>query len=142
MKNYIIFVLFLIIFVNAFSQSKFDENPVKYTPAIERLKSFQERNEQFSLFANLRFRSVGPTVMSGRVVDLEVNASDPSVFYVAYASGGVWKTVNNGITFTPLFENLPSMTIGDIAVDWKNNVLYVGTGENNSSRSSYAGTGI
>jgi photosystem II stability/assembly factor-like uncharacterized protein len=142
MKNYFISILFLIICVNAFSQSKFDNNPVNYTSANERLKSFQERNERFSLFANLRFRSVGPTVMSGRVVDLEVNASDPAVFYVAYASGGVWKTVNNGITFTPLFENLPCMTIGDIAVDWKNNVLYVGTGENNSSRSSYAGTGI
>jgi hypothetical protein len=62
---------------------------------------------------------------------------------VAYASGGLWRTCDNGISFTPLFDEEASMTIGDIAVDWKHGeTIWVGTGENNSSRSSYAGTGI
>ncbi len=81
--------------------------------------------------------------MSGRVVDISVSPFDPTIFYVAYASGGLWKTTNNGISFSPLFDNQASMTIGDIAVDWKHGeTIWVGTGENNSSRSSYAGTGI
>ena len=80
--------------------------------------------------------------MSGRVVDLDVNPKDPANFYVAYASGGLWETKNHGNTFTPLFDNQMVMTIGDIKVDWDNNIIYVGTGENNSSRSSYSGNGI
>jgi photosystem II stability/assembly factor-like uncharacterized protein len=142
MRIFLIFIISLVFLADIFPQSKYEANPVKYTPAIDRLKSFEQRNEQMSLFSGIRFRSIGPAVMSGRVVDIEVNVSDPTVFYVAFASGGVWKTLNNGITYIPVFDNLPCMTIGDIAVDWSKNVLYVGTGENNSSRSSYAGTGI
>lgn len=96
-----------------------------------------------SLVANLPFRNIGPTIMSGRVTDLAVNPENPEEFYVAYASGGLWKTMSNATKLTPLFDDQASMTIGDIAVDWKHNeLIYVGTGENNSSRSSYAGTGI
>ena len=80
--------------------------------------------------------------MSGRVVDLDVNPNDPANFYVAYASGGLWETKNHGNTFTPLFDNQMVMTIGDIKVDWNKDIIYVGTGENNSSRSSYSGNGI
>ncbi len=81
--------------------------------------------------------------MSGRVVDVDVSPNDPTIFYIAYASGGLWKTSNNGISFTSLFDEQASMTIGDIAVDWNHGEkIWVGTGENNSSRSSYAGTGI
>jgi len=95
-----------------------------------------------SVVSNVPFRNVGPTVMSGRVADLDVRPDDPTQFFVAYASGGLWKTENNGISFEPLFENEPVMTIGDIAVDWTRNVVWVGTGEKNSSRSSYAGDGV
>ena len=80
--------------------------------------------------------------MSGRVVDLDVNPNDPANFYVAYASGGLWETKNHGNTFTPLFDNQMVMTIGDIKVDWNKDIIYVGSGENNSSRSSYSGNGI
>ena len=81
--------------------------------------------------------------MSGRVDDIDVSPFDPTIFYVAYASGGLWKTINNGQSFSPLFDNQASITIGNIAVDWKHGeTIWVGTGENNSSRSSYAGTGI
>ena len=67
--------------------------------------------------------------MSGRVSDLAVNPKDPSNFYVAYASGGLWETTNNGNSFNSIFDNQMVMTIGDIAVDWANNIIYVGTGE-------------
>ncbi|HJN54193.1 MAG TPA: glycosyl hydrolase, partial [Flavobacteriaceae bacterium] len=63
-------------------------------------------------------------------------------FYVAYASGGLWETTNNGNSFNPIFDNQMVMTIGDIEVDWENDIIYVGTGEKNSSRSSYSGNGI
>ena len=81
-------------------------------------------------------------MMSGRIVDLEVNPDNPTEFYAAYASGGLWHTVNNGISFTPILDSSETQNIGDIAVDWSDGTLWVGTGENNSSRSSYAGIGI
>ncbi len=117
----------------------------KPSTAAERQKAFELRKamEETSLFKNLSFRSVGPVVMSGRVVDIEASPSNPYTFYVAYATGGLWRTNSNGMTFTPIFDNQNAITIGDIAIDPKNeNVIWVGTGEKNSSRSSYAGTGI
>ena len=89
-----------------------------------------------------KFNSIGPSVMSGRVVDIEVNPEDPTEFYVAYASGGLWHTADNGTSFTPIFDNAPTQNLGDIAMHWPSRTLYVGTGENNSSRSSYAGIGL
>jgi photosystem II stability/assembly factor-like uncharacterized protein len=91
---------------------------------------------------NIPFTNIGPTIMSGRVVDMDVNPDKPTEFYVAYASGGLWYTNNNGTTFKPVMDNSPTQNIGDIAVDWKNETIWVGTGENNSSRSSYAGIGV
>jgi photosystem II stability/assembly factor-like uncharacterized protein len=98
--------------------------------------------QENSLVKNVPFTNIGPTIMSGRVVDFDVNPNNPTEFYVAYASGGLWHTNNNGITFTPKMDSAPTQNIGDIAVDWKNGTIWVGTGENNSSRSSYAGIGI
>ena len=116
----------------------------KPTSAQDRLAGYQQRQmlTDSSLVQNLEFENIGPTVMSGRIVDVDVNNQDPTHFFAAYASGGLWYTKNNGISFEPLFQQEASMTIGDIAVDWKNKIIWVGTGENNSSRSSYAGTGI
>ncbi|MFC6996089.1 WD40/YVTN/BNR-like repeat-containing protein [Rufibacter roseus] len=127
----------------AVAQKKNDKQPPA-TPAKERLDGYQQRVQlqKNSLVSNLAFRNVGPTVMSGRVVDVDVNPADPTQFYVAYASGGLWRTVNNGISFEPLFDREAVLTIGDISVDWKNNTIWVGTGESNSSRSSYSGVGI
>lgn len=95
-----------------------------------------------SLVKNIPFTNIGPTVMSGRVVDIDVNPENTTEFYVGYASGGLWYTNNNGTTFTPVLDNSPTQNVGDIAIDWKNGTIWVGTGENNSSRSSYAGIGI
>ncbi len=95
-----------------------------------------------SLIKNLKFTNIGPTVMSGRVTDIDANPARPHEFYVAYASGGLWYTKNNGASFEPVLDNSATQNVGDIAVDWKNGTLWVGTGENNSSRSSYAGIGL
>ena len=111
----------------------------------ERIDSWKtkQKNIKNSIVHGVNFKSIGPSVMSGRVVDVEVDPSDPTHFYVAYASGGLWETQNNGTSFSPLFDNQATITIGDIAVSWgKENTIWVGTGENNSSRSSYAGTGV
>ncbi|MDA0974306.1 MAG: glycosyl hydrolase, partial [Bacteroidetes bacterium] len=114
------------------------------TPASERLKAFQSRSQAInqSLFSGVSLRSVGPTVMSGRVVDLAVDPSDATHFFVAYASGGLWETKNNGQSFDPLFDDQAVMTIGAIAVNWQDTSIWVGTGEVNSSRSSYSGVGM
>ena len=102
----------------------------------------KEELTQTSLVKNVVFKNIGPTIMSGRVTDLAVNPDDPTEFYVGYASGGVWYTNNNGTTFNPILDSSNTQNVGDIAVDWKNKIIWVGTGENNSSRSSYAGIGI
>ena len=98
--------------------------------------------ENNSIVKNVPFQNIGPTIMSGRVVDLDVNPDNPSEFYVGYASGGLWHTTNNGTTFTPILDTSNTQNVGDIAVDWKNRTIWVGTGENNASRSSYAGIGM
>ncbi|MBC7903513.1 MAG: glycosyl hydrolase, partial [Gemmatimonadaceae bacterium] len=98
--------------------------------------------ESKSLLKDVKFRNVGPTIMSGRVSDIDANPEDPTEFYVAYATGGLWHTVNNGISFTPIFDSVENLFMGDIAVDWKTRTIWVGTGEVNSSRSTYAGTGV
>jgi hypothetical protein len=111
---------------------------VKPTTAAERMNGLQKRKllETGSLLKDIPFRNIGPTQMNGRVVDIEVNPADPTEFYVAYASGGLWHTVNNGLSFEPLFEKEDAYSIGDIAVNWsKSRVIWVGTGEANSSRS-------
>ena len=118
--------------------------PPPYTQAADRQAGIQKRAmlDKNSLVTNLTFKNIGPSIMSGRVADIEVNPADPTHFYVAYASGGLWYTENNGMSFTPIFDHEDVLTIGDIAVDWNNHVIWVGTGEVNSSRSSYAGIGI
>jgi len=95
-----------------------------------------------SSLKDVAFRNIGPTVMSGRIDDIEVNPNDPTEFYVAYATGGLWHTTNNGQSFSPIFDNELVIGIGDIAVNWKTRTIWVGTGEVNSSRSSYAGIGV
>jgi photosystem II stability/assembly factor-like uncharacterized protein len=91
----------------------------------------------------ITFRSIGPTRQSGRFVDLAVPLQTPGTFYAATASGGLWKTVNNGQTFTPLFDHQPVFSIGDIAVaPSAPSIIWVGTGEANNSRSTYWGDGV
>lgn len=116
----------------------------KPTPADIRLAGFEQHKnlKKNSLLGTVKAENIGPSVFSCRVTDVEVNPADPTEMYVAYASGGLWHSTNNGTTFQPVFDQEAAMTIGDIAVDWQRRVLWVGSGENNSSRSSYAGTGM
>ncbi len=94
-------------------------------------------------FAGLKLRSLGPAVTSGRVAAFAVHPNDRGHYYVAGASGGVWKTVNAGVTWTPVFDNEGSYSIGAITLDPKNPfVVWVGTGENNSQRSVSYGDGV
>ncbi len=133
----IIRVFFLLVTICASAQqSASDSQVVK--------KSLQEKQtlENTSIIKNISFSNIGPTIMSGRVADIDVNPNDPTEFYVGYASGGLWYTKNNGTSFTPLLDNSPTQNVGDIAVDWNNGTIWVGTGEKNSSRSSYAGIGM
>jgi len=135
--QYPIFLGFLLVTI-------FTNAQVKPTPAADRLRGLQQRQvlDKRSTINHIKFRNIGPSIMSGRVVDLEVNSDDPTEFYVAYATGGLWHTTNNGLSFTPIFDSVDVLFIGDIAVNWRTRTIWVGTGEVNSSRSSYAGIGM
>lgn len=109
------------------------------------LESYKKRSilSEKSQLNNYPSRNIGPVIQGGRIVDIAVNNKNKKEYYLAYASGGLFKTENNGITFESIFDNIDALGIGDIALAPSDpNILYVGTGENNSSRSSYAGSGI
>ena len=98
--------------------------------------------EEVSL-SGLKFRNIGPAVTSGRVSDFAVNPNNPSEYYVATSSGGVWKTSNAGNTYEPLFDSQGSYSIGVVTMDPSNpNIVWVGTGENNNQRSVAYGDGV
>src|SRR5687768_8997540 len=95
-------------------------------------------------FPGLRFRNIGPATMAGRIDDLAVLESNPAVFYVGSATGGLWKTVNNGTTWTVHFDDLDDVvSIGDIAINPNDaNTVWVGSGENNNRQSGSWGNGL
>lgn len=96
-----------------------------------------------SPFERLRFREIGPATPSGRVDDFAVLESDPATFYIATATGGLWKTVNNGTSFESVFDNETTSSIGDVAIAPTDaNLVWVGTGENNNRQSSSWGDGV
>ena len=95
------------------------------------------------LLQSFQFRSIGPASMGGRIDDIAVSESDPSIIYVGYAVGGLFKSENNGTTFKPVFETYTTASIGDIAIHPTDpNIVYVGTGEANNRQSSSFGDGI
>ncbi len=146
MKNlFKITIILLLVIVNSVQAQ------VKPTAAAERLNGIEKRKllEKDTTLKSIKFRNVGPSIMSGRVVDIDVNPADPTEFYVAYATGGLWYTKNNGQSLVPVFDKENAFGIGDIAVSWpasheadKKETIWVGTGEANSSRSSYSGLGV
>ncbi len=96
-----------------------------------------------SPFDGLRFREIGPATPSGRIDDFAVLESNPSVFYVATATAGVFKTINHGTTFEQVFDSPTTSSIGDIAIAPNDaNLIWVGTGENNNRQSSSWGDGV
>ena len=93
--------------------------------------------------SGMPLREIGPAVAGGRIADIAVHPRDKSTWYVAVGSGGLWKTVNAGVTWTPVFDDQPSYSIGDVAIDPTSpSVIWVGTGENVSGRHVAWGTGI
>ncbi len=94
-------------------------------------------------FDKLHFRSIGPATMSGRISDFAVYEANPAIYYVGTAHGGVWKTTNNGATYTPIFQDQGLIAIGDVAVSQTNpDLLWVGAGESNNRQSTSWGGGI
>src|SRR5437867_6997132 len=95
------------------------------------------------VFERLDWRSIGPANMGGRVADVEGVPGDPSIVYVATASGGLWKTTNGGVTWKPIFERQGTISIGDIALaPGIPDVVWVGTGESNVRNSVSFGDGV
>lgn len=94
-------------------------------------------------YSSLSFRSIGPAVTSGRVIDIAVNPKNKNEWYIAAAAGGVWKTSNAGVTFSPIFDGQGAYSIGCVSIDPSNpNVIWVGTGENNNQRAVGYGDGV
>jgi photosystem II stability/assembly factor-like uncharacterized protein len=125
-------------------REKFHPRAVGMDAAV-RLAGFARRQEmeKASLLSALRFRSVGPEIQGGRVVDIEAPANHSDALLVAFASGGLWRSDNRGGSWTPLLDAESTLTLGDFALgDGEGRTIYVGTGESNSSRTSYAGTGV
>ena len=124
-----------------------DQTVVKKTPPELRLQWYQQHVEMKaeSFFQNLPFQFLGPLNVSGRMSDVAVVSPKGKNYtiYIAGASGGIWKTVNEGITWEPIFEHAPSTAFGDIALAPSNqNIIWAGTGEANIFRSSQAGAGV
>ena len=116
-------------------------SPVSALPAKD--DNGDETRMKASTFKGLELRGIGPAIASGRVSDIAVHPVDHNTWYVAVASGGVWKTTNAGTTWTPVFDKEGSYSIGCIAIDPKDPlVVWVGTGENNSQRSVSYGDGL
>lgn len=122
---------------------------VAFSPVELNAQKKKDKEEEISneidaaLLSGLKWRSIGPALTSGRVSDFAVNPENHSEWYVAISSGNVWKTVNNGTTFKPIFDKYGAYSTGVITMDPDNpNVLWLGTGENNHQRALGYGDGV
>ena len=110
-------------------------------PAAELPKPVHQSTDP--ILKSFVWRAIGPANMGGRVDDFAVDENNPSTYYVGFATGGIWKTTNNGTTWTPIFDKYPVSSIGDIALAPSNpDIIYVGTGEPNNRQSSSFGAGM
>ena len=95
------------------------------------------------LLSELHFRCIGPAVTGGRIHDVEALPDNPSTIYVATATGGLWKSINRGTTWKPIFDDQPVSTFGDLAIAASNpDIIWVGTGEHNNRQSTSWGNGV
>ncbi len=93
--------------------------------------------------SGVKFRGIGPAVTGGRVRDIAVNPDDHSIYFIGVGDGSLWKTTNNGNTFTPVFDNQGAYAIGAVRIDPNNtNVIWVGTGESSNHNNSGYGDGV
>ncbi len=140
------FISGLLLFIFA-SFAGFSQKVIKKTAAQQRIKWFNEyvNLNNSSIFKSLPWQFVGPANISGRMTDVEVVTPKGKNYtiYVATASGGIWKTENEGVTWKPVFKHEMTASFGDLALDPQNqNVIWAGTGEANIFRSSNVGAGI
>jgi len=120
----------------------FAAEPTAQAPQPAAAKSAADTSFKGGPFDKLHFRNIGPTGPSGRIDDIAVLERDPDVFYIAAATGGLWKSVNGGITLTPVFDSAQMVSIGDVAIPPNDaNLVWIGTGENNNRQSSSWGDG-
>ncbi len=112
--------------------------------AAKKKKETEEKEGiKSSTFSGLKWRGIGPAFVSGRISDFAVDPDDFAIYYVAVASGHIWKTTNNGITFKPVFDNYGVYSMGALAMDPNNSdVVWAGTGENNHQRALGYGNGV
>lgn len=111
--------------------------------ALAALPSTTYAQDLDATLSSLTYREIGPALMGGRIADLAVVESKPQHFFVATGSGGLWKTENHGTSWTPLFDDQPTSSIGDVQIDQSNpNLVWVGTGEPANRQSSPWGNGV
>ena len=147
-KRYVLsgrFLFMLLMFV--LTSAIISQTVVSSTPPEERMKMYEShlQMKDTSIFKNLKWQFIGPTNISGRMTDVEVvrPKGENYIIYTAGATGGVWKTTNEGTTWEPVFENAPSTSIGDITLAPSNQkIVWIGTGEANIFRSSNIGAGV
>ena len=114
--------LIFVLFLHSVEAQKRKKNYTKNTTKSVSLDAFQLRN-------------VGPAFLSGRIADIKMHPNNDNIWYVATGSSGVWKTVNSGTTWTPIFDNEDSYSTGCISLDPSNpDVVWLGTGENVGGR--------
>ena len=131
-------LLFLLVLITAFTFSNPVQAKKKKEKPVEKEKSVIEKAN-----IGLKWRSIGPAFASGRIADFAVNPKNHSEYYVAAASGHIWKTTNNGTTWSPVFDNYGAYSIGCLKMDPNNsNVIWAGTGENNHQRALGYGNGV
>lgn len=130
--SHILLVISLIFSLNSVAQKKKNQDAAKDNYIIKS-----------SDLGSFKFRSIGPAMISGRIIDLAVNPNNHSEYFVAAASGGVWKTTDGGIRFKPVFDGQRPYSIGCVTYAPSNtHVVWVGSGENNSQRSVSRGDGV
>ena len=111
--------------------------------AEEKKKTNQEKKDNSTIYSGLKFRSIGPALMSGRISDIVIHPENENLWYVTAGSGGVWKTENSGTTWESIFDGQKSYSIGCISLDPQDpNIIWVGTGENVGGRHVAYGDGV
>ncbi len=153
MRKITVSIIIVLIVLPIFSATRKDAlkrlHPVwKEADKMVRRKAFEDRMNllKTSLFKALSFKNVGPMAQGGRVIDLVMDERKPTTWMVAYATGGVWLTNDDGNTWKPIFEKQPAFSIGAIAVSWGKpgipKTIWVGTGEASNTRTVYMGAGL
>ncbi len=121
-------------------QRTYPEGKINQKNYLAAMKEIRQQNKSTN---NIIWEFAGPTNIGGRISDIEIHPNSPSTIYVGAASGGILKSIDDGANWTNIFTNIPTIGIGDIAIDPNNeNIIYAGTGESNSSSNTFLGSGI